>query len=121
MHEWLYSNAVALFTDIALAPLKRDNDTPRVECKFKRHSHHSDPAEIARRSVLIPDNHGSEYVVSHSRRPVSHHRRRTGFRKSSGIKQMPLSRRKEDTIGGNVALMVRDVLIHVMKSDANGT
>jgi len=88
-------------------------------CKFRKHGDYNDPAEIARRSVLIPDNHGSEYVVSHSKRPVHRRRRRPKVRMLSEIEEMPISRRAQEAIVGNVALVVNDVLIHLIKNDAN--
>lgn len=94
--------------------LKRDENTPGEACRFRKHGDYRDPAGMIRRSVLIPDNHGSEYVVSHSRRPVRQHRRRPKTRTLNGIEEMPLSRRAQDARVGYVALMVCNVLTHLM-------
>ena len=94
--------------------LKRDENTPGEACRFRKHGDYRDPAGMTRRSVLIPDNHGSEYVVSHSRRPVRQHRRRPKTRTLNGIEEMPLSRRAQDARVGYVALMVCNVLTHLM-------
>ena len=69
---------------------------------------------MTRRSILIPDNHGSEYVVSHSRRPVRRHRRGPKARTFNGIKKVPLSRRAQDARDGYVKIMVCYVLTHLM-------
>ncbi|KAF8809534.1 hypothetical protein BYT27DRAFT_7187848 [Phlegmacium glaucopus] len=105
MHEWLHFSPVALFADIAFARLKRDDNTHGAMCQCRKHGDYSNPAEIVPRSVLIPDSHGSEYVVSHSRRPVHGRRRRPRVRMLRGIDETPLSRRGQDAIPGNVALV----------------
>ena len=94
--------------------LKRDDNTPGEACKFRKHGDYQDPAGMTRRSVLIPDNHGSEYVVSHSKRPVRQRRRRPKARTLNGIEKMPLSRRAQDAKVGYVKLMVCNVLTHLM-------
>jgi hypothetical protein len=91
--------------------LKRDDNTPGKACRFRKHGDYRYPAGMTRRSVLIPDNHGSEYVVSHSRRPVR--QRRTKARRLNGIEEMPFSRRAQDRVG-YVALMVCNFLTHLM-------
>ena len=87
---------------------------PEEACRFRNHSDYRFPAGMTRRSVLIPDNHGSEYVVSHSRRPVRRRRRRTKARTLNRIEDMPLSRREQDARFGYVAIMVCNVLTHLM-------
>jgi hypothetical protein len=96
--------------------LKRDDNTPGEACRFRKHGDYQYPAglPVTRRSVLIPDNHGSEYVVSHSRRPVRRSRRRRKARTLSRIEEMPPSRRAEDARVGYVSLMVCNVLAHLM-------
>lgn len=95
--------------------LKRDNDTPGVACGFRKHDDddYRNTEDMARRSVLIPNNHGSEYVVSHSKRPVHKRPRRSKIRMSSGTKEMPLSRRADDGRVGSVAIMVCNFFIHL--------
>ena len=94
--------------------LKRDDSTPREVCRFGNHSDYRFPAGMTRRSVLIPNNHGSEYVVSHSRRPVRQRRRRLKARTLNRIEDMPLSRRAQGARVGYVAIMVCNVLTHLM-------
>ena len=101
-HEWLHSNLIALFADIAFARLK--DNTPRVP--FRKRGDYSNLAKIAHRSVLIPNSHGSEYIVSHSRRPVHQRRRQRKVRMLSEIEAGPLLRRAQEAIVGDVALMV---------------
>ena len=101
--------------------LKRDDNTPEEACRFRKHGDYRDPTGMTRRSVLIPDNHGSEYVVSHSRRPVRQRRRRPKARKLKGIEEMPLSRRAQGARAGYVALMVSNVLTPLDGKDAKGT
>ena len=69
---------------------------------------------MTRRSVLIPDNHGSQYVVSHSKRQVRRRRRRPKARRLNGIEEMPPSRRAQDETEGYVAIMVCNVLTHLI-------
>ena len=102
--------------------LKRDDNTPGDACRFRKHGDYGFPAGMTRRSVLIPDNHGSEYIVSHSKRPVRQRRRRRRpkARTLNGIEEMPLSRRTQDARVGYVALMVCNVHSLDVK-DAKGT
>ena len=115
-HKWLYSNPVALFSDIVFTRLKRDDNMPGEACRFRKHGDYQSPAgtPVTRRSVLIPDNHGSEYVVSHSRRPVRRRRRRSKARTLSRIKEMPHSRREQDAKVGYVSVTVCNILTHLM-------
>jgi hypothetical protein len=94
--------------------LKRDDNTPGEACRFRKHGDYRFPAGMTRRSVLIPDNHGSEYVVSHSKRQFRRRRLRPKARRLNGIEEMPPSRRTQDARVGYVAIMVCDVLTHLM-------
>ena len=89
--------------------LKRDDNTPGEACRFRKHGDYRFPAGMTRRSVLIPNNHGSEYIVSHSRRQVRRRRRRPKARRLNRIEEMPLARRAQDLRVGYVAIMVRNV------------
>ena len=93
--------------------LKREDNTPGEAYRFRKYRDYRSPAGMTRRSVLIPDNHGSEYVVSHSKQKVRQHRRRPQTRRLNRIEEM-LSRRAEDAKEGYVAIMVCNVPIHLM-------
>ena len=96
--------------------LKRDDNTPSEgACRFRKHGDYRFPAGMTRRSVLIPNNHGSEYVVSHSRRQVRRRRRRPKARRLNGVKEMSFKRRAQGARVGYVAIVVCNVLTYLME------